>query len=121
MHFKQESHLPIDTPLVQKAIEVLHALKHPLRQQMLQVMHRRERIHVTELYIELRLEQSIASQQLGILRRTGLVKNERRGKHIYYSVDYAYLKHIEALCGEMLEGQAGSRSSTASADWAENV
>lgn len=105
MHLTTEYQLAINTPLVEKAILVLHALKHPLRQQMLQVMHRHQHIHVTELYIQMRLEQSIASQQLAVLRRTGLVKTERRGKHIYYSVNYAHLRQIEALCGEMVGGQ----------------
>lgn len=86
---------------------MLHALKHPLRQQMLQVMHRCEQINVTDLYLQLRLEQSIASQQLSILRKTGLVKTKRQGKHVYYSVDYAYLKQIEALCGEIVGAKAG--------------
>lgn len=107
MHFDFEQKLTINTPLVEKAIAVLHALKHPLRQRMLQIMHGRGRLHVTELYVALRLEQSIASQQLAIMRKTGLVKTERQGKHIFYSVNYGYLRQIEALCGEMVTAQNG--------------
>ena len=45
-----------------------------------------KKITVTEIYVHLRLEQSVASQHLAILRRAGIVKTERDGKFIYYSI-----------------------------------
>jgi DNA-binding transcriptional ArsR family regulator len=57
-------HLPLEPLLYQKGNLVIRALNHKLRQQMLNVMHKKERITVTELYVTLRLEQSITSQHL---------------------------------------------------------
>jgi len=52
---------------------------------------------VTSIYIKLRLEQSVASQHLAILRRAGVVITERQGKFIYYSLDQDRLTQISRL------------------------
>ncbi|HEU4609081.1 MAG TPA: ArsR family transcriptional regulator, partial [Chitinophagaceae bacterium] len=49
---------------------------------------------VTEIYIRLRLEQSVASQHLAILRRAGIVRTDRDGKFIYYSVNTSRISAI---------------------------
>ena len=43
---------------------------------------------VTDIYVKLRLEQSVASQHLAILRKAGVVQTERDGKFIFYSLGY---------------------------------
>ena len=49
---------------------------------------------VTEIYVKLRLEQSVASQHLAILRRAGIVSTARDGKFIFYSLNYARLAEV---------------------------
>jgi DNA-binding transcriptional ArsR family regulator len=53
--------------------------------------------------VKLRLEQSVASQHLAILRRAGIVSTTRDGKFIYYSVNYQRLaevvRFVESLVG----------------------
>jgi DNA-binding transcriptional ArsR family regulator len=56
---------------------------------------------VTDIYIKLRLEQSVASQHLAILRRAGVVLTERQGKFIYYSLDNDRLVQISNLVEEL--------------------
>jgi DNA-binding transcriptional ArsR family regulator len=56
---------------------------------------------VTELYVKLRLEQSVASQHLAILRRSGVVITERHGKFIYYALDKERLNQISRLVEEL--------------------
>jgi DNA-binding transcriptional ArsR family regulator len=56
---------------------------------------------VTDIYIKLRLEQSVASQHLAILRRAGVVLTERQGKFIYYSLDKDRLSQISQLVEEL--------------------
>ncbi|WEK36615.1 MAG: metalloregulator ArsR/SmtB family transcription factor [Candidatus Pseudobacter hemicellulosilyticus] len=73
---------------------ILRALNHKLRQQILKLIDEHKRLTVTEIYVRLRLEQSVASQHLAILRRAGIVKTERDGKFIYYSVNSARVAHI---------------------------
>jgi DNA-binding transcriptional ArsR family regulator len=58
---------------------------------------------VTDIYIRLRLEQSVASQHLAILRRAGVVTTKRQGKFIYYSLNKNRLTQI----GFLVEDLAG--------------
>ena len=55
---------------------------------------------------QLRLEQSVASQHLAILRRAGVVVTERQGKFIYYTVDKERINHISRLVEELTEQPA---------------
>ena len=52
---------------LKKAALVLRSLNHKLRQQILALIETEKRITVTEIYVRLRLEQSVASQHLAIL------------------------------------------------------
>lgn len=80
--------IKLDFLHVKKASLILRALNHKLRQQMIKLLDESERLTVTEIYVKLRLEQSVASQHLAILRRTGIVMTQRDGKFIYYAVNY---------------------------------
>lgn len=82
-----ESGLQIELLQVNKAASVLRAINHPLRQQMIRLIHQHEQLTVTAIYAKLRLEQSVASQHLAILRKAGFVNTKRDGKCIYYSVN----------------------------------
>jgi len=70
------------------SLELLRALAHPLRIQLLAFIDKHESINVNKIYSALELEQSITSQHLKILRAVGLVSTEREGKLIHYKVDY---------------------------------
>ena len=94
---QQENELVIDTLLTRKASLIFRAINHPLRQQMLRIIHQKGRMTVTELYIILRLEQSVTSQHLAILRKATLVSTERKAKNILYSVNYAQLDHLHNI------------------------
>ena len=61
-----------------------------------------ERLTVTELYVKLRLEQSVASQHLAILRRAGIVSTQRDGKFIYYTVNYKRIDEITSLVDDLV-------------------
>ena len=77
----------IDFLKIKKAALVLRALNHKLRQQIIKTINEHKRITVTELYIKLRLEQSVASQHLAILRKAEIVSTVREGKFIYYTIN----------------------------------
>ena len=90
------SQIKIDYYNVKKAALILRALNHKLRQQLIKLIDEENRITVTEIYVRLRLEQSVASQHLAILRKAGIVTTERDGKFIHYVVNY---KRIEEISG----------------------
>lgn len=93
-HMKQSDQANSNDPLqeadylrIKKAALVLRALNHKLRQQIIKTIHERKRITVTELYVKLRLEQSVASQHLAILRKAEIVSTVREGKFIFYTIN----------------------------------
>lgn len=91
--------LKINYHNLKKAALVLRALNHKLRQQILHLIETEKKITVTEIYVKMRLEQSVASQHLAILRKAGFVITERDGKFIYYTVNY---KRVEQV-GDIVE------------------
>jgi DNA-binding transcriptional ArsR family regulator len=92
----------VDLLNVKKAGLILRAVNHKLRQQILKLIDEHKRITVTELYVKLRLEQSVASQHLAILRKAGFVKTVRDGKFIFYSVNINRLKDLNRFVEELL-------------------
>jgi DNA-binding transcriptional ArsR family regulator len=72
-------------------------VNHKLRQEIIHLLEVNGQMTVTDLYVKLRLEQSVASQHLAILRRAGVVITEREGKFIYYSLDQNRLTQINGL------------------------
>jgi len=100
---QSESPVKIDYFNVKKAAHVLRALNHKLRQQIIKILEENSRMTVTDLYIMLRLEQSVASQHLAILRRAGILKTERDGKYIYYRVNEERVVQINQFVDSLLK------------------
>jgi DNA-binding transcriptional ArsR family regulator len=92
----------VDFLNLKKASMILRALNHKLRQQIIRLLDENKRLTVTELYIQLRLEQSVASQHLAILRRAGIVKTERHGKFIYYTIHSGRIAEIMKCVDELI-------------------
>jgi DNA-binding transcriptional ArsR family regulator len=86
---------------LRKAVLVLRAVNHKLRQRIIDLLEENERMTVTDIYIKLRLEQSVASQHLAILRKAGVVRTERQGKFIFYGLDKSRLAQISGLVEEL--------------------
>ena len=83
-------------PNLNKAAGILRACAHPLRLQLLSIIHRHKSVNVNSIYSELNLEQSVTSQHLKILRDANLVLTKRIGKFIFYSVSYEQLSLIDS-------------------------
>ena len=94
--------LDIQGTLMTKAALTIRAVNHKLRQQILQLIHANGRMTVKEIYVKLRLEQSVASQHLAILRKARCVCTERSGKYIFYSVNYHQIRHIHQIADVLL-------------------
>jgi DNA-binding transcriptional ArsR family regulator len=91
----------LDYTELRKAALVLRAVNHKLRQKMLDLLDENKRMTVTEIYVKLRLEQSVASQHLAILRSAGVVQSERDGKFIFYSVNRNRVGQISSIVEEL--------------------
>jgi len=95
--------LKIDAIQLKKAALVFRAINHKLRQQIIKFINQNGKITVTQIYVKLRLEQSVASQHLAILRKAGFVTTERDGKFIYYSVDHNRLAEVHKIAQDLLK------------------
>lgn len=93
----------LDYSELRRAVLVLRAVNHKLRQSIVDLLEETPKMTVTEIYIKLRLEQSVASQHLAILRKAGVVVTDRDGKFIYYSLDHDRISQISRLIEELAQ------------------
>lgn len=78
--------LKLELLVLKKADIIIRSLNHKLRFQVIKLLQDKGELTVTEIYSKLKLEQSVASQHLAILRRAGIVETRREGKFIYYNL-----------------------------------
>lgn len=101
-----EKDITLDYTILRKAVLTLRAVNHKLRKQIINLLEDNQRLTVTEIYVKLRLEQSVASQHLAILRRAGVVKTTRDGKFIYYSLNKKRIQEITELIDDLAQEEA---------------
>jgi len=78
-------------------MKIFVVLNHRYTQRILELLEGGKEISVTDLYIKLRVEQSICSGHLRRMRVCKFVKTRREGKKILYSIDgvgYMALKRL---------------------------
>lgn len=80
-----------NTEKIEKAAELLKAVAHHLRLKIIKLIHEKKEVNVNVIYNTLKIEQSITSQHLKILRGVDVVKTRRDGKKIFYSLNYERL------------------------------
>lgn len=95
--------LDIQSRSLQKAALFFRAINHNLRQKMLRRLDKEGDMTVTALYLKLRVEQSVCSQQLAILREAKLVLTRREGRQIFYSVNYRQVKYLNGIAEQILD------------------
>ena len=101
-HSGKTDTVKIDYYNVKKAALILRALNHKLRQQLVKLIEEEKKITVTEIYVRLKLEQSVASQHLAILRKAGIVNTQRDGKFIFYIINHKRIDEISAFVNELV-------------------
>jgi ArsR family transcriptional regulator, arsenate/arsenite/antimonite-responsive transcriptional repressor len=84
--------LPMAQPRVVTAprnltLEVLRALAHPARMEVVAHIAARGPLCVCHLEEDLDYSQPTISKHLGLLRKVGLVESRREGRWVYYSVN----------------------------------
>lgn len=94
--------ITLDLLNLKKVALILRALNHKLRQQIIRLIDENEKITVTEIYTHLRIEQSVASQHLAILRKAGIVETSRNGKFIFYSVNTKRVQELNQFVMSLL-------------------
>lgn len=76
----------INTGKLQQIAEILKAVAHPVRIQVIDLLGVADRLTVTEIYEKLNVEQSLASHHLTKMKDKGILVCEREGKNMFYSL-----------------------------------
>jgi DNA-binding transcriptional ArsR family regulator len=103
MKTKTSDAFELDPITLRKAAMNYRAINHQLRQKILQLLHQHKKLTVSSIYFMLRIEQSVTSQHLAILRKANLVINERDGKRVYYSINYPRLQQLKELAKTLVD------------------
>lgn len=99
---------PVTVPLYQAKAELFRMLGHPVRIRVLELLSDGP-MPVRELLARIEVERSNLSQQLGVLRRSGIVASVREADTVVYSLagpDVAeLLRAARRILTELLTGQ----------------
>lgn len=88
---------------LKKASNILRAIAHPVRMAIVMFIAEKGTTNVNTIYNSLKLEQSITSQHLRILRNAELVETTRDGKFIHYSVNIPNMVKLNAAVKKMMQ------------------
>jgi ArsR family transcriptional regulator len=81
----------------------MRALAHPLRLQILGFIDKNDGINVNQIYQALKIEQSVTSQHLKIMKMAGIVSAEKDGKFVTYNIDYNIIERANAAVKKFLK------------------
>lgn len=85
------------------------ALGDPTRQKILLIFEPGEEICVNEIAAVFDISRPAISHHLKVLRNAGLVGNEKRGKEVYYHINYDYCADVLKLVHGFTENQINGR------------
>lgn len=90
-----------DNEVLEKSSALFRAVTHKLRLSIIRLLDDKSEINVNEIYTTLKLEQSITSQHLKVLRDTQVVNTRREGKMIFYTLNYETLAKVEETAAQI--------------------
>lgn len=91
----------MNSDLHQLKADLFKALSHPMRVQVLEALTEGER-SVADLIAHTGAEASHLSQQLGVLRRAGVLVSRREASRVYYRLRDPRTLHLLATAREVL-------------------
>ncbi len=110
---------PVQAPLYQVKAEFFRMLGHPVRIRVLELLQNGP-VSVRDLLIDIDIEPSNLSQQLAVLRRSGIVVSTREGTTVTYALaggDVAeLLRAARRILTELLAGQTALLAALQDAD-----
>jgi DNA-binding transcriptional ArsR family regulator len=101
--FKTEGQDAMPEPIDKLKAEFFKTLGHPARIRILELLSEEEH-SVGELMPKLGLESSHLSQQLAVLRRTGMVVARKQGNNVIYSIASKDMSELLLLARKVLTG-----------------
>lgn len=87
-----------DLQFLEDATETMRAVAHPIRIAIIDLLFRKDKMSVTQIYEELGIEQAVASHHLRILKGKNVVTVQRDQKFSLYSLaNEGYFEIIRIL------------------------
>jgi DNA-binding transcriptional ArsR family regulator len=84
---------------VGQAADMLRTLAHPIRLRIIDLLHTADELPVGKITDYLGITQAATSQHLNQMRRDRLLKGERRGKAVWYSIaDARPIALLNCIC-----------------------
>jgi DNA-binding transcriptional ArsR family regulator len=99
----------MSVPLYQAKAEFFRTLGHPARIRVLELLSERDHA-VHELLTEIAIEPSNLSQQLAVLRRTGLVSSRRYDGEVIYSISVPEVRDLLVAGRQILTVMAATQA-----------
>ena len=84
----------IEPTKLEKVAEVLKAIAHPVRLQIMEILREREPITVSEIMAQMGIEQSLLSHHLGKMKDKHVLQSFREGKNVYYQLADRHILQI---------------------------
>lgn len=104
-------------PLYEVKADLFKGLAHPLRIRLLELLCAADEVPVKELIALTGLEPSHVSQHLLVLRRSSLVRSERRGSVVWYRIAHDEVAELLTVARSLLTAvTAGRRDAALSTD-----
>ncbi|HEY5011794.1 MAG TPA: metalloregulator ArsR/SmtB family transcription factor [Acidimicrobiia bacterium] len=91
----------LSRPISELKAELFKALAHPARVRVLELLSDGER-SVSEILPIVGIETSHLSQQLGVLRRAGLLTTRKEGSSVIYAIRDPHLVELLAVANRIL-------------------
>ena len=92
-----------DSNRLEKVSDCLRTIAHPVRLRMVQLLMR-GRYSVGELASSCRVQNHMASEHLRLMQRAGLLRSQRDGRKIYYSISQdsllGLMEKVESMFSE---------------------
>ena len=81
---------------------LMKSLAHPLRLRILEYSDSEGIINVNNMYHTLKIEQSVTSQHLRLLRMANVVQANKEGKYVKYNINYPILERAQRAVNTFL-------------------
>jgi len=84
-------------------VQLFRALNHNVRIKILELVSKNAGITMSDIYTKLKIEQSMASQHVAILKRGNLLTKKRHGNFIKYYINYKKLEEVQTAIDTLVD------------------
>lgn len=88
---------------VKNAHEVLRNLQQANRLRIIELLQKHAVLNVTDLCVQLHLDQGLVSHHLRILTEIKILEVRKNGKYTHYSLNYKRLAQVRSIVNDLID------------------